>query len=145
MDQENHLTVDASNVGTEFSVPDGAQDDTEPTYDFSFPEDVLIVVDHCGVDASWGWRPNKLEIVETLVLDGPEDPQGAASYEETYGGFLDYVLEDICDPPEKPGIYVVRGVTAEFFKGDGYSTDDDMSFYAEGLRAATPEEARLIT
>ena len=36
----------------------------------------------------------------------------------------------------------MEGVTGEYFKGDGRTTDDDMYFHYAGVRAATVAEIR---
>lgn len=112
----------------------------EPTFDFSHPEDVFIEVDYDEVvTRRGGWE--RFAIVHAIVIPNG-DVTGAASYECEYGGFLNYTLEAILDEPEKVGFYVVQGVTGVYTHGDGYTTDDDMDFYYEGIRPATDEEVR---
>lgn len=110
-------------------------------YDFNYPEDVYIEVDHSeSTVRRW---PNT-EIVETVVLGTWDDPAGAASYEYSEGGFLDYTLEDILEPLQ-PGAYVVEDITAVYHRGQSMwespaPTDDDMEFYCGNVRPATLEE-----
>lgn len=115
----------------------------EPTFDFNSPEDVLIEV--CQNDegnqgrSHWsGWN-----IESCTIISGAEGVIGAASYEAEFGGFLNYTIMDLIDPPQAPGFYVVVGVTGVYHKGDGWTTDDDMDFYYKEVRPATADEIKL--
>lgn len=55
------------------------------------------------------------------------------------GGFPDYWIGDECDF-ETPGHYVIEGIAGDFYKGDGWMTDDDMRFHYESIRKATVDE-----
>lgn len=119
------------------------------TFDFSSPEDVLIeVVDgfdesvHSMGDPPKGWNRWRIEYCTIINKKNP-DVTGAASYENIYGGFLDYTVEGLVDCPEKEGWFVVVGVTADYSRDDGWMTDDNMDFYYEGFRPATLEEIAL--
>lgn len=110
-------------------------------FDFSSPEDVLIYVlyDH----NRHGYGEWKDHVIETCtVIKGAEGVTGAASYEQSYGGFLDYTIEQIIDCPGE-GWWVVENVTGEYIKGDGWMTDDNMDFYSGAVRPATEEETKL--
>jgi hypothetical protein len=105
----------------------------EPIFNLNSPEHVIINV--IGEDEA------KLYIEEAHVLwCANNDVVGAATYEDQYGGFLDYTIAAMIDMPTKEGWYVVENVTGKFIKGDGWMTDDDMEFYFENLRPATQEE-----
>jgi len=105
----------------------------EPSYDFSTPEDVLIEV--VAKEDGYCW------ISTTSVINGADGTMGAASYESSYG-FIEFTIEEMIDYPGI-GWFVVEGVTADYLKGDGWSTDDDMRFYYTNIRPATPEEIAL--
>ena len=114
----------------------------EEVFDFSSPEAVLILVT-ADDDADWtlpNWTHHSIEIA--TVIDGKDAVTGAASYEVSYGGFLDYTIEGMIDCPGD-GWFVVEGVTGCYHKGDGWMTDDRMDFYYERVRPATAEERAL--
>ena len=119
------------------------KDDEPEKIDFNSPEDVLIEVIEDSIRNKTGdWAGFMIDAC--TVLNGADGITGAASYEQAYGGFLDYTIEGMIDCPKKPGFYVVQGITAYYHKGDGYTTDDDMDFYFEAVRPATDEEAAQI-
>lgn len=116
----------------------------EPVFDFSSPEDVLIHIiaeDRC-FQRSEDWKGFSIE--GCTILNGKDGIIGAASYEDGYGGFLDYTLEGLIDCPRKEGFFVVEGVTGVYYRGDGWTTDDDMEFDYKGVRPATPEEEKMF-
>lgn len=118
------------------------QPEPEPKFDFSSPEDVLIEV-ICENEAHMGapiWTDHFIDTA--TVINGKDGVTGAAGYEEAYGGFLDYTCRDLIDCPGE-GWWVIEGVTGEYHRGDGYSTDDDMSFGCKGFRPATEEERKM--
>lgn len=111
-------------------------------FDFNEPETVLILVT-ADEDADWTiplWHKHTIEVA--TVIGGKEGVTGAASYEQSYGGFLDYTIEGMIDCPGD-GWFVVEGVTGYYQKGDGWMTDDDMDFYYERVRPASAEERAL--
>lgn len=120
------------------------EEDEPETIDFSSPEDVLIqiIADEFGGYGDPDWKGYSIEAC--TILSGKEGITGAASYEKAYGSFLDMTIMDMVHCPKKEGFYVVEGVTGYYSKGDGWMTDDDMEFYFENLRPATPEEAAQI-
>ena len=115
-------------------------DEHEQKFDFSCPENILfeIVGPHDDDPANLNWRNWSFEVC--TVIGGKEGVTGAASYDQEYGGFLEYTVQGLIEHPGKAGWFVVENVTGTYFKGDGWGTDDDMDFYFEGVRAATPDE-----
>ncbi len=118
-------------------------DDEREVFDFNSPEDVLIeVIDDDDADLTLpNWKKHSIETCVVIRCENDE-VTGAASYEHSYGGFLDYTIEGMIDCPG-PGWFVVEGVTGYYSKGDGWMTDDDMEFYHAGVLRATPEEISL--
>lgn len=116
-----------------------AEPDHEPEkIDFNSPEDVLIEVVHNGnLTEVADWK--QLCIESTTVLNGADGIMGAASYDHAYGGFLDYTIQDMIECPGE-GWFVVEGITGNYIRGDGYTTDDDMDFDYKSVRPATAEE-----
>lgn len=113
--------------------------DPEPI-DFDSPEDVLIEV-ICNVDdVDKRWQDHSIEIA--TVINGKDGVMGAASYEHSYGGFLDYTIQDLIDCPGA-GWFVVEGVTGTYTKGDGWMTDDDLRFAYKSVRRATEDERKM--
>lgn len=55
------------------------------------------------------------------------------------GGYMDYWIQDKFDF-DYPDSYVIEGITGEYIRGDGYSTDDDERWYHERVRKATVDE-----
>jgi hypothetical protein len=110
----------------------------EPVFEFSSPEDVLIeVIMHDLAGSKTDWKNFGIE--STTIINGKEGVIGAAEYERTEGGFLDYTIKDMIDPPGE-GWFVIVGVTATYHRGDGWMTDDNMSFEHQTVRPATPDE-----
>lgn len=105
-------------------------DEPEPVFDFDSPEDVLFEISDYG----------HKHVSETFVLCSEEGVVGAASYEEQYGGFLNYTIESMVDLSANPGWYVIENVTGFYAKGDGWEADDDIEFYCGDIRPATTEE-----
>ena len=115
---------------------------SEEVFDFTSPEAVLIEIvgPHDDNPANLKWENWSIECC--TVIDGEDGVTGAASYEVSYGGFLDYTVEGMIECPGD-GWFVVEGVTGYYHKGDGWMTDDRMDFYYERVRRATPEEIAL--
>lgn len=111
------------------------EENYEPVIRFDAPEDILIEVIPCP-SSKWGG----MKIEWCGVLNGPDDCTGAAGFAISYYGLFEYVLEDLIDPPERAGWYVVTGMTGHFSRGDGWTTDDDTEYYFESVRPALPEE-----
>lgn len=103
------------------------------------PEDVLIEVvgPHDDDPANLKW--DNWSIESCTVIGGEENVMGAASYEQSYGSFLDYTIQGLIDCPGA-GWFLVKDITATFHKGDGWMTDDDMDFACREVRPATPDE-----
>lgn len=114
---------------------DDDETEVEEKFNFSSPEDVLIEV----------WRDDisiQVEIHDILSKD--PNVTGAAQYEKVYGGFLNYVILDLIGKNSiQDGWWVVEGMTADYIRGDGYTSDDDMRFYYESLRPASEDEIKL--
>lgn len=120
-------------------------DDEDHCPDFREPSTVLFELQPpCTLENGnrIGWA------VEVWAHEG-----GCAAYENCYGGFLDYTVRDLAegfmddplrekDAEDDPrgGVYVLEGMTSEFYRGDGWTSDDNMEFEAEDLRRATLEE-----
>jgi hypothetical protein len=125
------------------SEPEDDEDDRE-VFDFSHPEDVLILIDYRDIKTYERFSWNDWEVVETHIMTHPrwdgKEVTGAASYEYGYGGFLNYTIEGMIEPPGEWGFYVVEDVTGVYTRGDGWTTDDDMDFYHGEVRPATNEE-----
>ncbi|TFZ80944.1 hypothetical protein [Candidatus Macondimonas diazotrophica] len=123
----------------------GDEDDSDDVqYNFDRPEDVLVKVIDDGEfpNRDWGkYRIDDLYILTPLSEDGYA---GAASYEQEYGGFLDYAIMGALPAPDAPGIYLISGITATYHCGDGWETDDDMEFHIPPMTPATPEEYRGV-
>ena len=68
------------------------------------------------------------------------DTSGWCSCEQDYGGSLKYHIEHSCEFPEVSGFYMIEGCTGNYIQGDGWSVDDDSTFYPGNVRQATPEE-----
>ena len=126
----------------EITPNDRAEDEPE-VFDFSSPEDVLVEIvgphDDNHDNKAWAnWS------IETCAVVGGANPEvtGAASYENSYGGFLDHRVEELIDCPGA-GWFVVTGVTGSYYRGDGWETDDTMDFECTGVRPATEEEIAL--
>lgn len=109
--------------------------------DFKAPESIIVwisrVNDGDGRSRHGPWSRHSIE--HTMIIDGPDGVMGAASYELAYGCGLDALAETLIDDPAE-GWWVVKDITAVFTKGEWGYTDDDMDFYCEGIRPATPEE-----
>src|SRR3546814_20032987 len=93
-------------------------DDEPERIDLSSPEDVLIevIADESPYER-WDWKGFKID--SCTVIGGKDGVTGAASCEPSYGGFLDYVLDDIIDCPKRAGRFVVEGVPDERRKRAG--------------------------
>lgn len=121
------------------------EDDHEEVFDFSSPEHVLIKVINLGEDRTGfhhgDWKRHQIESC-TIIWRKNENVSGAASYEASYGGFLDYTIEGMTDCPGE-GWFVIENITGFYSHGDGWMTDDDMEFYFEKIRPATEEEIKL--
>jgi hypothetical protein len=116
--------------------------DEKPTFDFSSPEDVLIgVVRDNGPFSNGDWQGWTIE--SCTVIYGKDGVIGAASYENSYGSFVDYTIAGMIDCPKAEGFFVVVGMMAVYHKGDGWTTDDDMDFFHEAVRPATEDEIAL--
>ena len=114
------------------------QDDPEKI-DLMSPEDVLIEIKASNPDFVGPLAWNHASITTTMIINGVNGIMGAASYDACYGCFLNYTIENMIECPGQ-GWWVVTGMTGHYMRGDGWTTDDDMDFYYDGLRPATQEE-----
>ena len=101
----------------------------EPEWNFSAPEDVIFLVFKEGDNLV-------IDFASTILRE--DGVAGAASYEQEFG-FLEYTIEDL-ETLKGEGWWVMEGVTGEYHKGDGYTSDDDMNFYFDKVRPATQQE-----
>lgn len=120
----------------EFTFTNDPQPEEEEEFNFSSPEDVLVHVLQEG-EQLFDWSSH---FIDSCTILNPSN--GAASYEQSYGGFLDYTIEGLIDCPGE-GWFVVQGITAVYYKGDGWMTDDDMEFDCKGVRPATDAEREM--
>ena len=119
-------------------IADDRDEEDREVFDFNHPEDVMFeVVEVPPTRDQSGWSGFTIDDTYVLRTDGVT---GAASYEDSYGGFLDYTIRRVADCPRREGIFVLEDVTAIYRRGDGWTTDDDMDFYAGITRPATIEE-----
>lgn len=134
--------IDLSQV-TEFIPTDEPPEQRdEEKFDFSSPEDVLIeVVGPHDVNGPKDWKNYSIESC-TVINQANPVATGAASYDAAYGGFLDYTLQSMIDPPGE-GWFVVVGVTGQYYKGDGWHSDDDITFEFKEVRPATDDEIKM--
>jgi hypothetical protein len=109
----------------------------EPKFDFSSPENVIIEVILLDPNGTKDWNNCSIETIN--IIDTTDGVAGAASYDAEYGGFLDYTIQSMIDCPGE-GWFTVVGVTGVYTKGDGWMTDDDMTFDYKEVRPATQEE-----
>jgi len=54
---------------------------------------------------------------------------------------FDYWMDQYVDL-EEPGVYLIQGITGTYFRGDGWSTDDDEEWDFEYCRYASAEEIK---
>ncbi len=110
---------------TEFTFTE--TDDNDPSFNFDAPEHVLFE-----------YKDGQIEILD--IMSDNDEVFGAASYEQGYGGFLDFIILDLVEEPLSNGYWVLMDITGYYHQGDGWATDDDMDFYCGELRKATDEE-----
>jgi hypothetical protein len=123
-------------------LSDMSDESDKEIFDFKHPEDVMFEVDYRDIETYERFKWNHYEIVDTLVLSDGKIT-GAASYEYSYGGFLNYTVEGLIDPSDfgyQVGLFIVEDITGVYTRGDGWTTDDDMDFYCGIVRPATIEE-----
>ena len=112
------------------------------TFDFNSPETVIfeVVVNTPEEYGPYTWKQCSIETVS--VIGGKEGVTGAASYEMSYGGFLDYRIEEQLLCPGE-GWWTIEEVTGFYYRGEWGLTDDDFELYMDDCRPATPEEIAL--
>jgi hypothetical protein len=109
---------------------------TEDNTDFdppSYKDRGMIVFEIMGLVEDYRGR---LEYnIEVYDYDG-------AAFWMAEGAGIDYWFNDLgmLDEGLQPGFYVMEGVTGHYFRGDGWTQDDDEEFYFETLRYANEQE-----
>lgn len=84
-------------------------------------------------------KNNKLEIVDHSC------DCGAAPFYITELG-VEYWFEELSDHDiTEEGDWVFVGVHGHYFRGDRWTTDDDVEFYYDEIRRATDEESRELS
>jgi len=118
----------------------------EEQFHFEDPEDVLFWVICLLEDGEEGdrtsWKNWSIEQIEMLKVG--KGAGGAAEYDRLHGTGLDYTLQSILDVPKEEGVFVVEGITGVYYKGDGWTSDDDMEFDYKSVRPATAEEKAMF-
>ena len=66
------------------------------------------------------WLDEENDDFEVLDHDGDTSVHWIAD-----GMGLGYFLSDIVGLPTEPGYYIVHGITGQYFRGDGWDTDDN--------------------
>lgn len=118
------------------------EDQPKEKFDFSLPEDVLIEIVGPHDDDPTNMKWDNWSIESCTVIKCDPEVTGAAQYDASYGAGLDYTIsQHIACPGE--GWWVIADITGQYHKGDGWMTDDDMTFTMSEARPATPEEIKL--
>lgn len=119
-------------------IPISSPRDEEPVINFASPETIIIeVIGHTDADQTCPiWDKHQINTV--TIIGGEEGVMGTASYEQAYGGFLDYAIIDGADCPGEG--WFVTEVSGYYTVGDRWMTDDNLDFYFGHWRPATPEE-----
>ena len=135
--------IDFTDLVQEIMPANEADGDIEK-FDFSSPEDVLfeIVGPHDPNQPFDKWDNWSIEST-TIINPVNPDVTGAASYDQSYGAGLDYLITSTTAPPPGEGWYVMPSVTGVYHKGDGWMTDDDMDFNFGEIRPATEDEIKM--
>lgn len=83
------------------------------------------------------WRVcNEKPEVEVLDYDGESSIMWL---NESVG--INYAITDILPIDiELDGVYVIEGIHGQYFRGDGWTTDDDEEWYFDFIRRASPSE-----
>lgn len=123
--------------------PGNDADDQQEKFDFSSSEDVLfeVVGPHYPDQPLDKWSNWSIESTTVINCANP-NVTGAASYDASYGGGLEYLITSTSSPPGKEGWFVMPNVTAIYHKGDGWMTEDDMDFSFGDIRSATEDEIK---
>ena len=85
------------NFTADFDLHDENEAQPDLDFDFDHPEDVIIEVGGPYDDNPDNKNWDNWSIESAVVIDTSAGVIGAASYEQDYGGFLDYVIADIID------------------------------------------------
>lgn len=100
-----------------------SESEDEPTYDLKQEETLFVELDDG-------------QVAYATVIS---DTSGWCSCEQAHGE-LAYMIEQACEFPARDGYFVIEGCTGAYFKGDGWTTDDDADFYPGATRPASDEE-----
>lgn len=112
---------------TEFIISETDDGFEYPSY--KDPGDILVRVGDPNVPKTW----------EVLDYDS-----GSSCFYMDELGFR-YLFEEYWSDlfeAHPPGVYVIEGSTGAYFRGDGWTTDDDAEFYPGTIRPATDDEIR---
>ena len=101
----------------------------EPEYLSNFPEKITF-----QVEDGYIW------IMSVQAQDG-SDSQGTTSCEQDHG-CLDYIIERRMIDPPRDGYYVMENATVTYYRGDGWTTDDDAELDGDPIRPARFYEIR---
>lgn len=87
------------------------------------------------------------DIYPLIVYTQPVDPklENIESYvsSENDNGSLDYMIHAQMSEPVRPGYYVYEAVTVDYYRGDGWTTDDDATLNGGIIRPAHLSEIYL--
>jgi hypothetical protein len=113
------VEIEANYEGDEYDPPS-----------YKEPGEILFRI-HGLVD---DWRGNPEYDIEVFMFTG-------SAFWMAEGCGIDYWLNTylLCEDLQ-PGWYVMEGVIGHYYRGDGWTTDDDEEFEFATLRYATQEE-----
>lgn len=135
--------------------PSGAEPDESPTKDMAPEGDVIFSVllmnkwacthghDRCTSTMNGPWCPYcepsgsvEIDFIEVL------DYSGAGAFWEQEAGMLDYAITELIGVSDLQGdgIYVMEDFATTYHRGDGWETDDDVSYDHGDIRKLTIEE-----
>jgi hypothetical protein len=119
-------------MGTEFTIMPvqdwQMNDDDLPSY--KDPGDILVHV--MEILPGSNWPRYELEVLDY--------DSGSSLMWMQEGIGVEYWLRDGAYEFPSPGYYVIEGVTGTYYRGDGYTTDDDEEWDYKGVREATRDE-----
>ncbi len=95
----------------------------------------ILVRSHGPAEPYEDGRPSVYRF-STEVLD--HDSNSSVFWINEGVGF-DFWLDSV-DELEKPGVYVIEGITGDYIRGDGWTFDDDEEWDWQSVRPATQTE-----